>query len=95
MFLQYTNNSTTDKLTNSYSNLLTLVHIGYNSEIMMHTKARSFEFSKLKNLEKLCKPTEIAKICDPSKSQVRHHHSFKTWFEVEVSRLRSASPVVT
>ena len=53
MFLQYTNNSTTDKLANSYSNLLTVVHIGYNSEMMMHTKARSFEFSKVKNLEKL------------------------------------------
>ena len=53
MFLQYTNNSTTDKLANSYSNLLTVVHIGYNSEMMMHAKAGSFEFSKLKNLEKL------------------------------------------
>ena len=31
-FLQYTNNPTTDKLVNFYSNFLTVVHIGYNGE---------------------------------------------------------------
>ena len=31
-FCQYINNSTTNKLVNSYSNFVTVVHTGYNGE---------------------------------------------------------------
>ena len=51
-FSQYTNNSTTDKLVNSYSNFLTVIHIRYNGENGDAQKSSNFEISKLQNLEK-------------------------------------------
>ena len=43
-----------------------------------HTKARSFEISKLKNLhEKPWNPPEVTRIFDPPKFPTRCHHSFK------------------
>ena len=42
-FGQYINNSTTNKLVNSYSNFLTVDHIGYNGE-----NGDSHKSSKLK-----------------------------------------------
>ena len=48
-FGQYINNSTTNKLVNSYSNFLT-VHIGCKGENGKAKKTPSFKISKLKNL---------------------------------------------
>ena len=58
-----------------------------------HTKAPSFEIPKLKDLEKPQKFPEVTRICDPSKSRARRHQ-FQSWFEIEVSQLRSATPIV-
>ena len=46
-------------------------------KMVTNTKAQSFEISKLENFEKPCTPPEVTRICDPSKSRARHHHSFK------------------
>ena len=48
-FENYINNSTTNKLGNSYNNFLT-VHVGYKGENGDPKKARSFKISKLKNV---------------------------------------------
>ena len=46
--------------------------------MVTHTKARSFENSKLKNLlGKTLKSPEATRFCDPSKSLARCHYSFK------------------
>ena len=45
--------------------------------MMTHIKAQSFEFSKQKNLEKPRNLPEVIRVCDPSKSRARRHHSFK------------------
>ena len=46
--------------------------------MVKHKKARSFKISKLKNLlEKPQNPSEVTRICDPSKSPAPRHHSFK------------------
>ena len=45
--------------------------------------------TSLKNSETLLRPLEFVKISSMTPSQ------FQTWFEIEVSRLRSATPDVT
>ena len=61
-------------------------------KMVTKTEARTFEISKLKNhLEKLWNPpevTRIVKITGTTPSQ------FQTWFEIEVSQLRSGTPDV-
>ena len=43
--------------------------------MVTHTKTRSFEISKLRNLlEKPLNPPEVTRTCDPSKSPARQHH---------------------
>ena len=46
-------------------------------KIATHTKARSFEISRIKNLAKPRNPREVTRICDQSKSRARCHHSSK------------------
>ena len=61
--------------------------------MVRHTETRTFETSKFKNLlenpETLLKSQDFVKISSTTPSQ------FQTWFEIEVSQLRSATPVVT
>ena len=61
--------------------------------MVRHTETRTFETSKFKNLlenpETLLKSQDFVKISSTTPSQ------FQTWFEIEVSQLRSATPDVT
>ena len=48
------------------------------------TAAQSFEISNLKNLlEKPWNPSEVTRICDPSKSSAWRHHCFKLGWELK------------
>ena len=48
------------------------------------TAAESFEISSLKNLlEKPWNPSEVTRICDPSKSSAWRHHCFKLGWELK------------
>ena len=78
----------------SYSNLLTVVHIGYNGE---NGDAQRFEISKLKQLGKLWNPPEVIKIWDPS--NLEHNtitvsklvQNWSTWTQISYSFRNSKS----
>ena len=61
--------------------------------MVTHTEARTFEISKFKNVledpETLLRSLEFVKISSTTPSQ------FQSWFLIEVSQLRSATPGVT
>ena len=61
--------------------------------MVTHTEARTLKFqnlkTSLKNPETLLGSLEFVKISSTTPSQ------FQTWFEIEVSQLRSATPDAT
>ena len=62
-----------------------MILTGYNGENGAHTKARSFEISKLKNfLEKPWNSPGVTRVRDSSKSWA-WRHQFQIWFDIEVS----------
>ena len=63
-------------------------------KMMKHKKPWSFKVSKLKNLlGKPWNPSEVTRICDPSKPPAPLHHSFK--LDSKLKYLRSTAPVKT
>ena len=61
--------------------------------MVTHTEIRTFKISKFKNL--LQNPETILRSLDFVKISSKTPSQFQTWFEIEVSQLRSATPNVT